>query len=84
MGLNKIVEKLKPYVVGILSCSVFFIAVYLIGWILNGAYAMHFDLNALQNFYITVIGKQAVDHSINSIFNSPRGEAPVKKTIASS
>jgi hypothetical protein len=61
----------------IFECTAFFILLYLIGWIINALYKdIHFDLTSLQNFYLSVIAKQGADHTINSIWNSPKGKMP--------
>jgi len=39
---------------------------------------MHFDLSNLTNFYMLIVGKQAAQHGIDSVFNSARGEDPKK------
>ena len=72
------VEKLGKYLkiplLSLLTCSGFFILVYLIAWTLNAMHSdMHFDLNSLRDFYLYVIGAKSVDHGVNSIFNTPRG-----------
>lgn len=76
MNFNKIWEKLKPWLIDLISCTAFFIVVYLIAWILNGLYQTKFDLSNLTNFYLMVVGKQQVQHGIDSIFNSQRGQNP--------
>ena len=76
--MNNIWARVKPWLTEIVSCTAFFVAVYLIAWILNGIKGTHFDLSNLTNFYLLVIGKQQVQHGIDSIFNSNRGESPEK------
>ena len=79
MNFNTIWLKIKPALMEIVSCTAFFVAVYLIAWLCNGLYQMHFDLNNLTNFYMLIIGKQTAQHGIDSVFNSARGEDPNKK-----
>lgn len=79
MTFNKIWEKVKPWLIDLISCTAFFIVVYLIAWVLNGLYSTKFDLSNLTNFYLMVVGKQQVQHGIDSIFNSQRGQTPNEK-----
>ena len=73
--ITKVGNYLKIPLLKILNCSAFFIIVYLIGWVLNGVYnTLHFDLTALRDFYLMVIGKDVATHSVNSIFNSGFGQ----------
>lgn len=73
--ITKVGNYLKIPLLKILNCTAFFIIVYLIGWVLNGVYnTLHFDLTALRDFYLMVIGKDVATHSVNSIFNSDRGQ----------
>jgi hypothetical protein len=74
--MNDIWTKVKPWLTEIVSCTAFFVAIYLVAWIANGIKGTHFDLSNLTNFYLMVIGKQQVQHGIDSIFNSSRGENP--------
>lgn len=74
--IDKLIEKIKPILIKMLSCTAFFICIYLIAWTANGMFGYHFDLNALQNFYMLIVGKQLGEHSINSMFNSPTGQKP--------
>ena len=77
--MNKIWERIKPWLINLMSCTAFFIAVYLVAWIVNGLYQMHFDLSNLTNFYMLIVGKQTAQHGIDSVFNSARGQDPNRK-----
>lgn len=75
--INKIGDYLKIPLMKILDCSAFFICIYLAAWYLNATNPnFHFDLTALKDFYILVIGKEAFQHGVNSMFNSNKGEMP--------
>ena len=78
MILNNIWLKVKPWLANLAGCTAFFVLIYLIAWVVNGIYQFHFDLNSLQNFYLMVVAKQQVQHGIDSVFNSQRGEQPAK------
>jgi len=78
LKMNNIWIKVKPWLTKIVGCTAFFVAVYLIAWLCNGLYQMHFDLSNLTNFYMVIIGKQTAQHGIDSVFNSARGEDPKK------
>ena len=78
MILNNIWLKAKPWLANLAGCTAFFVLIFLVAWIVNGVYQTRFDLASLQNFYLLIIGKQATQHSIDSIFNSARGELPAK------
>lgn len=69
-------NKIKSILKKIGTSTAFFVVLFLIGWALNGYCNKHFDLNAVQTLYIIVTGKQIANHGINSIFNSPKGQAP--------
>ena len=72
--IEKIGKYLKIPLLSLLTCSGFFILIYLIAWTLNAMHSdMHFDLNSLRDFYLYVIGAKSVDHGVDSIFNTPRG-----------
>lgn len=75
-GINKVGAFLKIPLLKILNTTAFFSAIYLGLLILNGIYEFHFDLSAVKDFYLLLLGKQTADHGINSIFNSNKGEMP--------
>jgi len=75
--INKAGGYLKIPLLKMLNCTAFFVIIYLLGWFLNAIYAnLHFDLASLRDFYLIVIGKQGLDHGVNSIFNSNKGVMP--------
>ena len=77
--INQVGGYLKIPLLKILNCTAFFIVIYLVGWCLNAMYStIHFDLTALRDFYIMIAGKDVATHSVNSIFNSARGQDPGK------
>jgi len=71
-------DEIKGFLYGLLTCTSFFIAVYLVAWCGNGIYSFHFDLASLQNFYMLIVGKQLGIHGLDSIFNTIKGEMPPK------
>ena len=78
MILNNIWLKVKPWLANLAGCTAFFVLIFLAAWIINGIYQTRFDLASLQNFYLMVVAKQQVQHGIDSVFNSQRGELPMK------
>ncbi|WP_196606484.1 hypothetical protein [Pectinatus frisingensis] len=76
--MKKIWEKIKPWLIDLISCTAFFIVIYLVAWTFNGIKGTHFDLSNLSNFYLMIVGKQTAQHGIDSIFNSPKGQQPTK------
>ncbi len=78
MILNNIWLKVKPWLANLAGCTAFFVLIFLAAWIINGIYQTRFDLASLQNFYLMVVAKQQVQHGIDSVFNSQRGEQPAK------
>jgi hypothetical protein len=79
-AITKIGEYLKIPILSVLNCTAFFVVVYLTGWVLNAIYPnIHFDLTSLRDFYLMVIGKQTLEHSVNSVFNSNKGAMPFMK-----
>lgn len=78
--INKISDFIKIPLMKIINYSSFFITAYLIGWTLNAIYPnLHFDLDSLRDFYFMIIGKDTVIHSVNSVFNSDKGQMPTTK-----
>ncbi|MGL5271292.1 MAG: hypothetical protein ACRC7I_12370 [Selenomonadaceae bacterium] len=76
--MNNIWGKVKPWLINLISCTAFFVLIFLVAWVINGIYQTRFDLASLQNFYLMVVAKQQVQHGIDSVFNSARGEQPTK------
>ena len=53
--------------------------VFLYGWYQNGINGSHFDLNSILAAYGVVFGRDVLNHTVNSIFNSDRGNFPTRK-----
>lgn len=79
-AINKVGAYLKIPLLKIINCTAFFVVVFLVAWILNGMYNnIHFDLSSLTNFYLLIVGKQTASHTIDSVFNSDRGQQPTNR-----
>ena len=79
-AIDKVGAYLKIPLLKIINCTAFFVVVFLAAWILNGMYNnIHFDLSSLTNFYLLIVGKQAASHTIDSVFNSDRGQPPTNR-----
>ena len=79
-AIDKVGAYLKIPLLKIINCTAFFVVVFLVAWILNGMYNnIHFDLSSLTNFYLLIVGKQAASHTIDSVFNSGRGQPPTNR-----
>lgn len=79
-----LLQKLKIYLKDSLSLSAALLVIYgflfIYGWFSNAHYNMHYDLSALQSAFNWVFSlTHGLNFGINSIFNSPRGEQPIKK-----
>ena len=71
---------IKVPIDALFKCTGFFIFVYLVAWILNAIYSnIHFDLGAIRDFYLMVVGKNLGEHGINSLLNSDRGAMPTNR-----
>lgn len=57
-----------------------FVLVWCTAWALNALRGTHFDLAALQGMYLTVIIPVIGKHTVNSVWNSPRGAPPSPQT----
>ena len=78
--IDKVGAYLKIPLLKIINCTAFFVVVFLVAWILNGMYNnIHFDLSSLTNFYLLIVGKQTASHTIDSVFNSDRGQPPTNR-----
>ena len=79
-AIDKVGAYLKIPLLKIINCTAFFVVVFLVAWILNGMYNnIHFDLSSLTNFYLLIVGKQTASHTIDSVFNSDRGQPPTNR-----
>jgi len=56
--------------------TIFFIVIWLVAWLSNALYHTMFDLGQLMQLYLSVIVPRLGFHTINSIYNSPKGEPP--------
>ena len=52
--------------------------IYLLAWFFNGYLNMHFSCPDLITFYSVIIVKNLGSHTVDSIFNSNKGEPPTK------
>lgn len=69
-------ERLKEILTPFISTTTFFIFIFLAAWYANGRGLAKFDLSQLQTFYLTIAGVNVAGHTVNSVFNSPRGASP--------
>ncbi len=56
--------------------TILFVVLWIVSWALNAFTKFHFDLGALQTFYLTVLLPKLTSHAINSKYNSPQGIPP--------
>jgi hypothetical protein len=52
--------------------------IYLVAWFLNGYLGMHFSCSDLITFYSVIVLKNLGSHTVDSVFNSQKGEPPQK------
>lgn len=52
--------------------------IYLAGWFCNGIYQMHFSCADLITFYSVIVIKNLSSHTVDSVFNSQKGQPPQK------
>ena len=77
--MSKILDSMKQHNLTELSVATILLSIiYLIAWFLNGYFGMHFSCSDLISFYSIIILKNLGSHTINSVFNSTRGEMPGK------
>lgn len=50
--------------------------IYLAGWFVNGYLGMHFSCSDLITFYSVIIIKNLGSHTVDSVFNSEKGQMP--------
>ena len=75
--MNKIKNWLKEHNLTELSVATILLSIiYLVAWFFNGFAGMHFSCSDLITFYSVIILKNLGSHTINSVFNSNRGEMP--------
>lgn len=78
--MNKILAWLKQHNLTELSIATILLSIiYLAAWFLNGYLGYHFSCSDLITFYSVIVLKNLGSHTINSVFNSNRGEMPVRQ-----
>ena len=62
-----------------LNVNTYFILLYTVAVVVDGIYDLHIDTNDILIGYSVIVGKNLVNHTINSVLNSKNGEMPVKQ-----
>ena len=62
-----------------LNVNTYFILLYTIVVIVDGVYDLHINANEILIGYTVIVGKNLINHGINSVLNSKNGEMPVKQ-----
>ena len=62
-----------------LNVNTYFILLYTIVVIVDGVYDLHINANEILIGYTVIVGKNLINHGINSVLNSKSGEMPVKQ-----
>lgn len=62
-----------------LNVNTYFILLYTIIVIVDGVYDLHINANEILIGYTVIVGKNLINHGINSVLNSKSGEMPVKQ-----
>lgn len=62
-----------------LNVNTYFILLYTIVVIVDGVYDLHINANEILIGYTVIVGKNIINHGINSVLNSKSGEMPVKQ-----
>ena len=75
---DKFISYLKSSEILITS---FLVLIWLVAWILNATYKTNFDLNALKDFYVWVIGFIHAKFLINSGLNTQIGSTKEKDGV---
>lgn len=79
-GLFHHLKQLKRNVRSVvLTLVILLVSLFGIGYLLEGLYGMQFDLASVWLGVSTILGvgaTGAVYHTVDSIYNSPRGESP--------
>ena len=77
--MNSIKNWLKEHNLTELSVATILLSIiYLAGWFCNGYLGMHFSCSDLISFYSIIILKNLGSHTVDSVFNSQKGEMPRK------
>ena len=76
--INKVGSYFKIPLLKIVNTTAFFLLLFVIALTLNAIYSnIHFDLSSIKEFYLVIVGKQTVEHGLNSIYNSDKGKMPI-------
>jgi hypothetical protein len=62
-----------------LNVNTYFILLYTVAVVVDGIYDLHIDTNDILIGYSVIVGKNLINHGINSVLNSKSGEMPVKQ-----
>ena len=62
-----------------LNVNTYFILLYTVAVVVDGIYGLHIDTNDILIGYSVIVGKNLINHGINSVLNSKSGEMPVKQ-----
>lgn len=62
-----------------LNVNTYFILLYTVAVVVDGIYGLHIDTNDILIGYSVIVGKNLINHGINSVLNSKNGEMPVKQ-----
>lgn len=77
--MNSIKNWLKEHNLTELSVATILLSIiYLAGWFCNGYLGYHFSCSDLITFYSIIILKNLGSHTVDSVFNSQKGEMPRK------
>ena len=85
MGTNKpntnsnFSKEFKKIFLNSLNVNTYFIILFSIIVIANGIYDLHINANDILIGYTVIVGKNLINHGINSVLNSKNGEMPVKQ-----
>lgn len=62
-----------------LNVNTYFILLYTVAVVVDGVYDLHINTNDILIGYTVIVGKNLINHGINSVLNSKNGEMPVKQ-----
>lgn len=71
-------KEFKRIFLSSLNVNTYFIVLFSIIVVVNGIYNLHIDANDILIGYSVIVGKNLINHGINSVLNSNRGEMPTK------
>jgi hypothetical protein len=78
--MSKIWNFIKKYNLTELSIVTIVLSlIYLLAWFVNGYMGMHFSLPDLITFYSVIVVKNLGSHTVDSVFNSQKGEMPKRE-----